>query len=292
MNYKYGIITLLLLCGEFTANANKIYREYIATYSSLAQEQMRKYKIPASITLAQALLESGAGKGRLATQGNNHFGIKCHEWKGKRIYHDDDARGECFRKYNRVEESFEDHSKFLAHRPRYSELFKLSPQDYKGWAKGLKKAGYATDPNYANKLIKLIEEYDLYRYDRSTATKKSSKKQVLYPHNTYIANNLLYVVARKGDTFYSISDELGISARRLANYNELPKDIPLAKGDIVYLEKKNRKASKNFKLHKIRSGESMHSIAQRYGIRIKYLYKMNNKDHSYVPNNGDVLRLR
>ena len=130
------------------------YHRYIRKYKDLAIEQQHKYKIPASITLAQGLLESGAGQSDLARRSNNHFGIKCHDWKGKRVYHNDDRRGECFRKYNKVEDSYEDHSKFLALRSRYAPLFRLKITDYKGWAKGLQKCGYATDRKYANKLIK------------------------------------------------------------------------------------------------------------------------------------------
>ena len=141
----------------------------------MAVEQMKQYRIPASITLAQGLLESGAGRSELARKSNNHFGIKCHsDWRGGRVYHDDDLRGECFRKYKNAEQSYEDHAKFLTERPRYASLFKLKVTDYKGWAKGLQRCGYATDRAYANRLIKLIEDYDLYRYDRLQAGKKKN----------------------------------------------------------------------------------------------------------------------
>jgi flagellum-specific peptidoglycan hydrolase FlgJ len=138
---------------------------YIADFAEISKVEMQKYKIPASITLAQGILESGAGKGRLAREANNHFGIKCHDWTGDRIYHDDDRSGECFRKYRNPEESYEDHSKFLTQRRRYAPLFELRQDDYKGWARGLKKAGYATDRNYPKKLIGLIERYELHKYD-------------------------------------------------------------------------------------------------------------------------------
>lgn len=142
------------------------YQKYISKYSDLAIQHQKKYRIPASITLAQGLLESGAGQSDLARRSNNHFGIKCHsDWRGGRVYHDDDLRGECFRKYKRVEDSYDDHSRFLAERSRYERLFKLNIKDYKGWAKGLQKCGYATDRAYANKLIKVIEDYELYRFD-------------------------------------------------------------------------------------------------------------------------------
>ena len=161
--------------------------DYIDYYSAIAMDEMREYKIPASITLAQGILESGSGKGTLATKANNHFGIKCHDWNGPKVYHDDDEKQECFRKYSSPEFSFRDHSIFLTVRGRYSDLFKLNRDDYKSWAKGLKKAGYATDKKYAQKLIDLIERYELYQYDNVVLKKKNlrksftrSKKAILY----------------------------------------------------------------------------------------------------------------
>ena len=148
--------------------------DYIDYYSAIAMDEMREYKIPASITLAQGILESGSGKGTLATKANNHFGIKCHDWNGPKVYHDDDEKQECFRKYSSPEFSFRDHSIFLTVRGRYSDLFKLNRDDYKSWAKGLKKAGYATDKKYAQKLIDLIERYELYQYDNVVLKKKKS----------------------------------------------------------------------------------------------------------------------
>ena len=171
--------------------------DYIDYYSAIAMDEMREYKIPASITLAQGILESGSGKGTLATKANNHFGIKCHDWNGPKVYHDDDEKQECFRKYSSPEFSFRDHSIFLTVRGRYSDLFKLNRDDYKSWAKGLKKAGYATDKKYAQKLIDLIERYELYQYDNVVLKKKKSKEK-------------LYKV-KKGDTLYSISKKFNIS---------------------------------------------------------------------------------
>ena len=172
------LILLLILTGinpELVKAQRKLssYEAYISKYSDLAIEHQKKYKIPASITLSQGLLESGAGQSSLARQSNNHFGIKCHsDWRGGRVYHDDDLRGECFRKYDQVEDSYTDHSKFIAFRPRYSVLFDLDLKDYKGWAKGLQHGGYATDRAYANKLIKVIEDYELYRFDSNKGTRK------------------------------------------------------------------------------------------------------------------------
>ena len=273
------------------------YEKYIKTYSALAIEQQKKYKIPASITLAQGLLESGAGQSDLARRSNNHFGIKCHsDWRGGRVYHDDDLRGECFRKYKRVEDSYEDHSKFLK-RSRYDRLFQLKITDYKGWARGLQKCGYATDRAYANKLIKVIEDYELYRYDTGKVHKltRQEKKKLKYPtvkYTIYRTYGLLYVYAKENDSFDQIAQNLDFPEKDLKKFNEVPEDFPLQKGDIVYIEKKKKKADKPNYDHVVQVGESMHSIAQKYGIQIKSLYKMNKKDKDYVPEEGDVLKLR
>ena len=273
------------------------YEKYIKTYSALAIEQQKKYKIPASITLAQGLLESGAGQSDLARRSNNHFGIKCHsDWRGGRVYHDDDLRGECFRKYKRVEDSWEDHSKFLK-RSRYDRLFQLKITDYKGWARGLQKCGYATDRAYANKLIKVIEDYELYRYDTGKVHKstRQEKKKLKYPtvkYTIYRTYGLLYVYAKENDSFDQIAQNLDFPVKDLKKFNEVPEDFPLQKGDIVYIEKKKKKADKPNYDHVVQVGESMHSIAQKYGIQIKSLYKMNKKDKDYVPEEGDVLKLR
>ena len=273
------------------------YEKYIKTYSALAIEQQKKYKIPASITLAQGLLESGAGQSDLARRSNNHFGIKCHsDWRGGRVYHDDDLRGECFRKYKRVEDSYEDHSKFLK-RSRYDRLFQLKITDYKGWARGLQKCGYATDRAYANKLIKVIEDYELYRYDTGKVHKltRQEKKKLKYPtvkYTIYRTYGLLYVYAKENDSFDQIAQNLDFPVKDLKKFNEVPEDFPLQKGDIVYIEKKKKKADKPNYDHVVQVGESMHSIAQKYGIQIKSLYKMNKKDKDYVPKEGDVLKLR
>tara|TARA_B100000029_G_scaffold246422_1_gene243384 strand:+ start:8899 stop:9672 length:774 start_codon:yes stop_codon:yes gene_type:complete len=181
--------------------------DYIKYYSEIAMDEMRQYKIPASITLAQGILESGSGKGRLATNANNHFGIKCHDWNGPKIYHDDDKKQECFRKYSSPEFSYRDHSIFLSSRERYADLFKLKKDDYKSWAKGLKKAGYATDRKYSQKLIDLIDRYKLYRYDDIVLKKKKSKEK--------------FYKVKKGDTLYSISKKFNISIEDLINYNNL-----------------------------------------------------------------------
>ena len=274
------------------------YQKYIKTYGTLAIKQQTQYKIPASITLAQGLLESGAGQSDLARRSNNHFGIKCHERKNAQNYHDNHLRGEYLRKYSTVEQSYTDHSKFLAERPRYASLFKLRITDYKGWAKGLQKCGYATDRAYANKLIKVIEDYELYRYDRMKVVKKTTKRTITQPkpaqpaYQVYRTHGLIYVYAQENDDFDHIAASLGFSPRKLKKYNEVPEDFPLEKGDIVYLEKKKKKADKPYEQHVVQVGESMHGIAQKYGIQIKSLYKMNKKSADYIPMEGDVLKLR
>lgn len=283
------ILCCLLVQGQVR---NKQYEAYIKKYRDIAVEEMRKYHIPASITLAQGLLESGAGQSTLARKSNNHFGIKCgSDWDGKSVRYDDDARNECFRAYKHPKQSYEDHSKFLASRSRYAFLFKLKITDYKGWAKGLKKAGYATDRRYAQRLIDIIELYDLHQYD----TKKGLKwmKDNPNPHQPYIANGLVYIVVRPGDTWKSISKEFDVSRKKLRKYNDLYKGYVLQPGDILYLERKNRKADKEHVVHVLRAGESMYSISQKYGIRLKNLYKRNKMEpDSPAPEVGTILRLR
>lgn len=289
-------LSLILLTGTSmqAQYRNKRYIEYIDTYNEIAIEQMRIHRIPASITLAQGLLESGAGQSTLAKKSNNHFGIKCGNWSGRKVYHDDDARDECFRAYRNPQMSYEDHSKFLTSGARYDFLFRLSITDYKAWARGLKKAGYATDPSYANRLIQIIENYDLYKYDsRSRRKKEYSEPIVMNPHQANLANDLLYVIARQGDSFESIGKEFDIRPRKLAKYNELDKEYTLAQGDIVFLHEKKKRAPKGYTVHIVGDDDSMHSIAQRYGIRLKNLYKMNKKDpEDYVPEVGERLRVR
>ena len=191
---------------------------YIAEFSQVAIDEMRKYNIPASITLAQGILESASGQGRLATKANNHFGIKCHKWKGSKIYHDDDELQECFRKYNFAGESYRDHSEFLTSRSRYDNLFKLKSNDYKGWAKGLKVAGYATDKKYPEKLIGLIERYKLYEYD--TFVLKGTPVSAIKPAETVNIHTV-----KKGDTLYSISKRYKISVTNLKKWNNLKDNI-------------------------------------------------------------------
>ena len=274
---------------------NQRFQDYFDTYKDVAIDQMHQYKIPASITLAQGVLESGAGRSELALKANNHFGIKCNGWTGRKAYHDDDERGECFRAYNSVFESYKDHSEFLTTSQRYSSLFRLKLTDYKGWAKGLKSCGYATSPVYASKLIDIIEVYKLYQYDTVKAYGKLRQQgEHINLRHIYTFNKNYYLYARRGDTFRTIAAEVDISYKKLARYNERDKNDILEEGEVVWLHKKARKAPKSYKgkLHRVQAGESMYSIAQKYGIRMKYLYKMNDLPPTYQIRVGDLLRLR
>lgn len=291
---------------------NSTYQAYVDQYKGIAVREMYKYGIPASITMAQAILESGAGRSDLAVKGNNHFGIKCHGWEGRTMHHDDDLLGECFRVYDHALESFEDHSLFLANRQRYSSLFQLDKTDYKGWARGLKKAGYATSPTYAQRLIDIIELYQLYELDNAKLSdfEKTPDRQMALNgqlqkvnkqnqtvnggmHQVKACNKNLYVIARKGDSFQSIGKELGISHKKLAKFNERDHRETLEAGDIIYLDKKQTKADKSFKgkVHVVKSGESMYSIAQHYGIRLKSLYQKNHLQPDYQISTGDRLKV-
>ena len=299
------IVTLLLILTTLVSTQmrwNSAYQTYFNQYKDLAIEQMFKYGIPASITLAQGVFESGAGKSELARKGNNHFGIKCHGWQGATTYHDDDAKQECFRAYDNVYDSYEDHSKFLRNNARYRRLFSLSTTDYRGWAKGLKECGYATNPAYARKLTDIIELYKLNQYDRATSYDKFMAKHnakdrpaqrggTLHPIKMY--NKNYYLVARKGDTFKSIGKEVDISWRAIAKHNERDKNDILQEGDIVYLKKKQKRAPKQFKKrpHIVKTGESMYSIAQFYGMRLKSLYKKNHLTPDYQIKAGDTLKV-
>jgi LysM repeat protein len=295
------LFSVLTLPSFGQMKKNSAYLSYIDQYKDLAIEQMLRYGIPASITLSQGLLESRAGMSELAINGNNHFGIKCHDWNGKTIYHDDDAVGECFRAYSNARDSYEDHSKFLRNNQRYNQLFSYSRTDYRAWAYGLKAAGYATNPNYASQLINIIQLYNLDSFDalnsydkfmvRRSADRRAESALPLHP--IYIYNKNYYLYARQGDTFKSIGEEVGISYRKIAKYNERDRDDVLSKGDIIYLKKKQKHAMKTFKNHPhiVKDGDSMYSISQLYGVRVASLYKINNLPESYEIQVGDEIRV-
>ncbi len=303
---KYALLTLVVLILSVTHVSaqikwNSAYQAYIDQYKDLAIEQMLKYNIPASITLSQGLLESGAGRSWLTKSSNNHFGIKCHGWTGRRVFHDDDERGECFRAYDNPRQSFEDHSRFLATQSRYARLFNYSRTDYKSWARGLKQCGYATNPQYASKLIQIIELYNLNQYDKAKKfdqfmVKHSTEDGVAPDGNFHVIkayNKNYYVIARKGDSFQSLSKELCIGKRKLAKHNERSYKEELAAGDVIYLKKKRKKATKEYKNrpHIVQNGESMYLISQKYGIRLSSLYKKNHLSPDYQIKVGDKLRV-
>ena len=300
----WGILFSFVIVCFASSQKNATHERYISTYSQMAMQQEKKYNIPASIKLAQALLESGGGTSFLATTANNHFGIKCHEWTGARAYKDAEIPNECFRKYSNVADSYEDHSLFLRNRPRYAQLFTLKKDDYKGWAKGLQSTGYATDKGYANKLIDIIERYQLYQFDtdkiqdnhRITQHSKPTVPAINYPANytrdIFKTYGLVYVIARVDDTLAQIAYELGFNVKNLAKYNDIPVNYPIQQGDIIYLQKKKTKADQPNYFHVVSIGESMHSISQRYGIQMKSLYKINKKKADFVPEEGDRLKLR
>lgn len=278
----------------FSQTLNPTYQAYIEKFHAIAIKQQKEHGIPASIILAQGLLESGAGRGILATEANNHFGIKCHDWTGKKIYKDDDEKNECFRKYRHAEESYEDHSLFLVNRPRYSSLFLLNPTDYVSWAHGLKAAGYATDPAYAEKLINLIERYSLHQYDIEKkglfATKTDLQTQS--ERRIYKSNYLRIVVATENDTYASLAEELKISEKRLRKYNEVGTETQLKKGDIVYLSKKKKTAARANHIHVVQPGETLYGISQIYGIQLINLYKMNDIPFTQGAYIGQIIKLR
>lgn len=293
IRYFFFVLLAALVAGNLSAQKrNKAYEDYIHKYRKIAVDEMKRYHVPASITLAQGLLESGAGKSQLARRSNNHFGIKCGKyWEGRTVRANDDAPNECFRAYRHPKDSYRDHSKFLRGGTRYAFLFKLKITDYKGWAKGLKKAGYATDPRYATRLINIIELYDLDKYDRKGGLKWA--EEFPNPHQPYLANDLLYVIARKGDTFKSIGREFDIKKKRIRTYNELPKGYEFRGGEIVYLEEKHKHAVDGFVSYIVRPGDSMYSISQKFGVKLRNLYRLNGLDEDAgVPPVGSIVWLQ
>ncbi len=252
-------------------------KEYITSYSNIAIAQMKKHKIPASITLAQGILESGSGNSYLARSSNNHFGIKCgSQWKGKTSYHDDDKENECFRAYSRVKDSYLDHSVFLTSNQRYAFLFELKQNDYKAWAHGLKKAGYATNPHYADRLIQLIEEERLYIFDQLDNIPETQSQPIqVMVREAFLINNTKVLRSKSGDTFYKLSLSTGITLRQLHKYNNgLEKLENLKPGTPIYLESKKRRASGKKEIV-LKAATTLAEISQKEGVRLKSLMKIN-----------------
>lgn len=313
-------VVLAFLACPLTAQAQPPGRsttpeEYIALWKDVARKKMAEHGIPASITLAQGLLESRNGNSVLATEGNNHFGIKCTpDWTGGKMYHDDDKKDDCFRKYKEAAQSFEDHSKFLQ-RPRYASLFELKPTDYKGWAHGLKKCGYATDPHYPQKLIDLVDRYGLYKLDQgidvvyaskpervpAPATGKPSRKRPGDNDNVVTIGNsrqvqkfegrIKYVRAKKGEPLRHIADEIEQMPGLVAGWNDLPKDAMLEEGQIVYIQPKRNK-SRTTEFHVAEQGETLWGISQRYGVKLKKIAGYNHLGIADTLRTGQKVWLR
>ena len=303
---KRWIYMVLILMQSLWASGqkgNNLTREgYINAYSGLAMKEMVRVGIPASITLAQGCMESNNGNSTLAVKANNHFGIKCHDWTGKKVYHDDDSRKECFRSYASPYESFMDHSQFLTTRSRYEPLFELKPHDYRGWAKGLKKAGYATASNYASLLIQIIEENELYRYDllvlegglgMGTDSTSMPAGHGYHTTRTVMMNNMVeYILVEPGDTPESLRDELDLYKNEIYRYNNLYKGARLEPGQIIYLQPKRRKAARGNEIHVVEEGQTMYDISQIYAVKLKHLYRMNLLTEGAQPLEGTEIYLR
>jgi LysM repeat protein len=295
---------------------------YINIYKDLAVSEMKRTGIPASITIAQGMVESDFGRSQLAREANNHFGIKCHDdWTGPTMHKNDDRRNECFRKYRKAEESFYDHSDFLRSTPRYSFLFDLGSADYTGWARGLKRAGYATNPDYANMLIRKIEEYNLMNFDRnynsaklpgrstmevrqpvtvpdSTGTRKmtevSGSTTAVFARVPRIMENnkVQYIIVKDGDTRENIENEFQLLKSDLERYNELDKNFLIVPGQILYLQPKKDKAEPGKEYYNAVEGDTMYLISQKFGIKLKSLYEMNRMEAGVEPEAGKKIWLR
>lgn len=309
-----AVITLISAVDAQPAERRYSTQEYIRKWKDVAIYHMHQHGIPASITLAQGILESDRGNSPLARYANNHFGIKCHKtWDGRTFKKDDDRKNECFRRYTDASGSYADHSQFLLNRSHYQELFTYKRTAYKKWARGLKKAGYATDPAYASSLIELIERYQLHRYDRPKKlasseqegipntepepaiddTKKKNgsgadpqKERRIKNHE----NDIDYVVARRFDNIAAIAADLNMRESRIRKYNELDPDDAIDKGDIIFLQPKRNRARRDF--HYVAKGETMYGIAQQYGIKLDKLYQKNCMEEGTEPEPGDKLFLR
>ncbi len=304
---------------------DELAKSYIDKYSNMAVSEMKRTGIPASITLAQGILESDFGRSTLARKANNHFGIKCHNgWTGDKIYHDDDKKSECFRRYDNAADSYRDHSDFLVNTSRYKSLFSLSSTDYKGWAHGLKRCGYATNPSYATLLIDNIEKYDLHSFDtgvkrrvsasnngsgHSASLAGSSRPATSSSSQSYSSGNggvvigageariqennrVQYIIVRDGDTFESLAEEFQLLRWEIVKYNELKEGATLYAGQIIYLQPKRSKADVRYSTHVVKEGETMYVISQKYAIKTEALYKLNFMDEGSEPAAGKSLRLR
>jgi LysM repeat protein len=303
------ILSLLVAFFSFAENEKKYSQEeYVSMWKEIAIQQMNEYKIPASITLAQGILESGNGNSLLAREANNHFGTKCSDWKGETFYKEEGSSSQCYRKYKDAKKSYQDHSLFLTTRTRYSDLFKLKMTDYKAWAKGLKEAGYATSSTYPQRLIDIIEKLKLHEFDLNEMQENTDKSEIVKKevenkvvktlmsneHQVQIhANKIKYIVAKKGDTYYRISKEFGLGMWQLYKYNEFGerKDYLVA-GDIVYLEPKKRK-NKVQKQLVVKEEMTLRMVAQNEGVKVQQLMKYNQlEQEDAILSKGTVVKLK
>lgn len=313
-------IAFALISNLILAQASDIVLKYINTYKNVAIAEEVRTGVPASITLAQGIHETGAGTSDLVLASNNHFGIKCNGWTGKTVSHDDDAKGECFRKYDDPLDSYKDHSDFLKNRPYYTSLFKLDPTDYKAWAHGLKKAGYATNPKYAQILIRLIEDYSLQQYtllaldgkfsdggdvvyanDEKTGSsdetntneplvQKAVVKTYNYPSGVFKINETSVVFVKKGIAFLKVANDNDISLSRLFEFNDM-KPVDIAGNDqLMYLQRKRKIGTEEF--HVVQDGETLYDIAQTEGIRLESLLEYNLLRQNMQPAVGEKLNLK
>ena len=325
------VLLLLLVFAPADASAQKrpakqTREEYIDRYKEIAVDHMERYGIPASITMAQGILESNSGNSWLSTQSNNHFGIKCKKnWTGRKIYYDDDEKGECFRCYPSVEASYQDHAEFLDRSPRYDRLFELRSDDYKAWAHGLKRCGYATAPDYAERLIKIIEDCQLYLLDRpdgvrlyaaahnnpdvgswiadqaTSATDPAGIDPDNYRvtinaykgYNVYMTNGVHYVLAKEGDTFEKIGRTFRLSAKNLRKFNDITdRKAQPALGEVIYIARKKTRWTGKEQIHTCRRGETVFAVGQLYGIRSRSIQKMNRLKKGYTLEEGAQIRIK
>jgi LysM repeat protein len=313
-------ITLLFVVTSGRAQTSEQVLAYINKYKDIAIAEMQRTGVPASITLAQGIHETGAGTSDLVVASNNHFGIKCKsDWTGATVYHDDDARGECFRKYDDPSQSYKDHSEFLKTRPNYSSLFKIDELDYKAWAYGLKKAGYATNPKYPQILISLIEKYNLQDYSlmalgkmkydapiaktddekalyASNTEKKEDKKSEVteikfnYPSGEFKINETRVVFVTKGTSYLSIAQQYEVPLARIFDFNDMREREVADNDQLVYLQRKRKSGASDF--HIVQAGESLKTIAQAEGIRLDSLLEYNNLSNDMQPAVGEKLSLK
>ena len=331
-----GILIFSCFCTLLTASAQsrqtrQTREEYIARYKHIAIDQMERYGIPASITMAQGILESDSGNSLLSRSSNNHFGIKCKkDWRGRKVYHDDDAKGECFRAYDSVEDSYDDHAEFLDQQPRYDSLFRYSSDDYRSWARGLKACGYATAPDYAERLVKIIEDAKLYLLDRPNGDRLyaqhrheqkdpdewfSSQSSVQAAvsttegvdidnyrvsvsthqgYNIYATNGVHYILAKENDSFEQLSKAFRISAKNLRKFNDLkdPTAQPMT-GEVIYIARKKSRWEGAEQFHTCRAGETAYAVGQRYALRTKAVEKLNKlKKHPEALAEGNQIRIK